>query len=216
MDSQSKALAIQELRNKPVVFSNEELATLFRAANPRMKLYMLLMLNCGMTQKDVSDLDVREVDWDEGRIIRKRSKTRGNGNVPEVDYRLWPETWDLLLRESSRTEGGPILLNRNGRTLCSEEYVDGKYKKRDGIKDAFNRITTKAGIRKSLTSLKKTSASLLRTSDKYNSVRSLFLGHAEPRLADQHYAKAPQVLLDEAIAWVREELEIDKLDLTGG
>ena len=99
LDSQSKALAIQELRNKPVVFSNEELATLFRAAKPRMKLYMLLMLNCGMTQKDVSDLNVLEVDWEEGRIIRKRSKTRGNGNVPEVDYRLWPETWDLLQQE---------------------------------------------------------------------------------------------------------------------
>ena len=42
----------------------------------RTKLYILLMLNCGMTQKDVADLQKTEVDWDAGYISRKRSKTR--------------------------------------------------------------------------------------------------------------------------------------------
>ena len=29
------------------------------------------MLNCGMTQKDIADLLVSEVDWNAGGVIRK-------------------------------------------------------------------------------------------------------------------------------------------------
>jgi hypothetical protein len=106
-----------------------------------------------------------------------------------------------------------VLLNRNGGPLCSENYDSGKYRKTDNIKNAFDRLRTKTEIKKPLISLKKTSASRIRGNEKYQSVRSLFLGQAEPRLADRHYADSPQRLLDRAIRWLRSELGIDKLDL---
>ena len=97
--------------------------------------------------------------------------------------------------------------------LWSERYEDGKYKKTDNIRNAFARLTKKKDIKKSLISLKKTSASRLRNNDKYNSVRSLFLGHAEVRVADQHYAENPKDLLDRALGWLRGELGIDQMEV---
>ena len=35
------------------------------------------------------DLQHFEIDWNAGRILRKRSKTRKHENVPEVCYKLW-------------------------------------------------------------------------------------------------------------------------------
>ena len=159
------------------------------------------------------DLEAHELDWEEGRIVRKRSKTRSHENVPEVSYKLWPETLELLTYEWSGDDTGRVLLNRDGFPLWSERYKDGKYTKTDNIRNAFARLAKKKDIKKSLISLKKTSASRLRNNDKYNSVRSLFLGHAEVRIADQHYAENPKELLDRALEWLRGELGIDQLQL---
>ena len=213
LDPNAKELSIKRVRKRPVTFTNLEIATLFQTASTRTKLYMLLMLNCGMTQKDISDLDMSEVDWEKGRIIRRRSKTKNHDSVPEVNYLLWHETKTLLAHEWSGNGSGRALLNRSGGLLRSERYEAGKYQKTDNIKNAFDRLTKKTKIKKSLISLKKTSASRLRNHEKYNSVRSHFLGHAEPRLADQHYADSPQRLLDRAIRWLRKDLDIEKLDL---
>ena len=82
---------------------------------------------------------------------------------------------------------------------------DGKYKKTDGIKNAFHRLNQTTDINKPLKSLKKTSATLIRGNQKYASLESLFLGHAPQSMADKHYAAAPQELLDEAITWLGEQ-----------
>ncbi len=60
----------------------------------RLKLYALLALNCGMYGVDIASLTWSE--YSNGRITRKRTKTRAGENVPEVSYRLWPETVQLL------------------------------------------------------------------------------------------------------------------------
>jgi hypothetical protein len=52
--------------------------------------------------------------------------------------------------------------------------------------------------------LKKTSATLLRGHREYGGVYDLFLGHAPTKIADRHYAKAPQELLDDAVSWLGE------------
>jgi integrase len=83
----------------------------------RLKLYVLLMLNCGMTSSDIGQLTKDEVDWKQGRLVRVRTKTRGKSEkVPTVDYRLWPETIRLLTQQKSddpvlaltNAEGGPL------------------------------------------------------------------------------------------------------------
>jgi hypothetical protein len=165
------------------------------------------MLNCGMTQKDVSDLLASEVEWDEGRIIRKRSKTADEANVPVVNYKLWPETLRLLRQESTVESAGRLLLNANGDPLWAEEITDnGRYQKTDNIKNAFNRLQKKTKITKPLKSFKKTSATLLRSNEKFSGLAGLFLGHAPQSMSDKHYTQIPQRLLDQAVTWLGQEL----------
>ena len=206
LDGRSQFLKISKPAGKVVVFTKGEIKVLLEKASDRTKLYSLLMLNCGMTQKDVSDLLVTEVDWDEGRVIRKRSKTADEENVPVVNYKLWPETLRLLRQERVAESEGRVLRNVNGGPLWSEEItVDGKYQKADNVKSAFARLQQKTKITKPLKSFKKTSATLLRDNEKYSGLAGLFLGHAPSGMADRHYVQVPQGLLDQAIEWLGKE-----------
>ena len=202
LDGKSASLRIGRESPEVVVFEIDEIKTLLERASDRTKLYILLMLNCGMTQKDISDLKQSEVDWGEGRITRKRSKTKGFENVPTVTYPLWRETFRLLQQEQA--DGDDVVLrNENGGSLWSEEMKEGgKYCKNDNIKNAFNRLCKATGISKPLKSLKKTSATLIRNNAKFASLESLFLGHAPQNMADRHYTQIPQGLLNDAIAWL--------------
>ena len=58
--------------NEIKVFKQNEIEELWLAANKRMRLFILLALNCGMTQKDISDLKPSEVNSKAGTISRKR------------------------------------------------------------------------------------------------------------------------------------------------
>jgi integrase len=206
MAGKSKALQITPANGTITVFTIDEVTQSLDAATDRTKLYILLMLNCGMTQKDIADLLKTEVDWDDGRVTRKRSKTKKHKNVPIVSYKLWPETLRLLLQEQAGSESERVLLSANGRPLWHQDVMDdGKYKKTDSIKNAFYRLSQTTKIKKPLKSLKKTSATLIRGNEKYASLESLFLGHAPQTMADKHYAAAPQELLDEAISWLGEQ-----------
>jgi integrase len=89
--------------------------------------------------------------------------------------------------------------------LWQEQFVaNGKYPKLDNVRNAFNRLRKKTGIDKPFKCLKKTSASLLRESEQFNSVVDLFLGHAPQTMSERHYAADPQQLLDSAIDWLRD------------
>ena len=57
-------------------------------------------------------------------------------------------------------------------------------------------------------SLKKASATLIRGNEKYANLERRFLGHAPTTMSDRHYAKAPKKLFEEAVTWLRKELEI--------
>ena len=163
-----------------------------------------------MTQKDVSDLQHPEVDWAAGRITRKRSKTRRHENVPEVCYALWPETLRLLKQERSQDGAGNVLLNENGGPIWWDEVTEnGKYRKNDNVKSAFDRLRRKTNIKKPLKSLKKTSATFIRGNSQYASLESLFLGHSGKTIAHRHYAQPPQDLLDQAIGWLATEYGVE-------
>ena len=206
MDSRSSGLKISTPLPTVIVFEKPEITILLKEASERTQLYILLMLNCGMTQKDIADLNHSEVDWERGRITRKRSKTRGFENVPEVSYTLWGTTLTLLQNHRTDSEQGAVLLNEKGNPLRHEEVqANGKLKKNDNIRNAFSRLQRKTGITKPLKSLKKTSASLIRNDPRYASLESLFLGHAPQSMSDKHYTVAPQALLDDAVIWLSTE-----------
>jgi integrase len=210
LDGRSKDLEISKSVPPIVVFTKAEIASLLSRASARTKLYVLLTLNTAMTQKDIADLDLDEVDWKAGRINRRRSKTRNHTTVPMVSYRLWPETLALLAQERNPASDGRALVNRLGKPLWEEQSdASGKYSKNDNVRSAFERLVRKCKISKPFKSLKKTSASELADTKDFRSVRGIFLGHAPSGIADRHYAQAPADLLDEAIEWLRGRLDIE-------
>jgi integrase len=206
LGNKSNTLKITAESTAPVIFDNAEVELLLKNATGRTKLFILLMLNCGMTQKDIADLRKSEVDLKAGRIIRKRSKTENFDSVPTVNYLLWPDTV-ALLKQFQNTGDDPLaLVNANGSALWAEQLdLEGKYGKSDNIRNAFSRLTSKVGLTKPLKSLKKTSSSKLRDNERFNGLEDLFLGHAPQKMSDKHYTAAPQKLLDSAIRWLASE-----------
>ena len=206
LDRECKDLLISKSNSKIEVFTKDEIKVLLAKATGRTRLYVLLMLNIGATQKDIGDLLVSEVDWNVGRVIRKRSKTSDQENVPVVDYLLWPETFRLLKQYRTSESTDRVLLNANGSPIWTEKNEDGgKFRKSDNIKSAFDRLRKKTGINKPPKSLKKTSATLLRNNKDFSGLESLFLGHAPRSMADKHYAGVPRELLDQAVTWLGQE-----------
>lgn len=206
LDGNSGPLNIGASTPRVIVYTAEEVNCLLNAASDRTKLYILLMLNCGMTQKDISDLKTEEIDWKAGRVIRKRSKTSKFENVPTVSYLLWPETFRLLQKERSVESDGRVLTNANGSPICVEQYgSDGKFKKSDNVKNAFDRLRKKVNVNKPLKSFKKTSATLLRGEERFQNLEDLFLGHAPSKISDKHYTQVPGKLLDGAISWLESQ-----------
>ncbi len=185
----------------------DDVKYLIRESPGQLRLHLLLMLNCGMTQTDISDLKPSEVDWEKGRIKRKRSKTEDHANVPTVEYPLWPETLALLLKFGKR-EGDRALLTESGRTWVRDSIKkDGKRSKVDAIKSNYVHLQRRLGMVHSMKLLRKTSASLLETSPEFARYSTMFLGHSPRSIADRHYVVPSQEQFDRAIGWLGGKLQ---------
>lgn len=86
------------------------------------KLFILLMLNCGFTNTDLTKLAKSEVRLDEERIVRQRTKTRRHRHPPVVNYILWPRTLELL-RLHWNDHPTLALTNRVGNPLGVSKLV---------------------------------------------------------------------------------------------
>jgi len=126
-----KDLAVEIHNSKPRVLSVDISKQLLSTTEEHCRLYVLLALNAGFTQIDISDLLNSEVNWTEGRIIRKRSKTADCENVPEVNYLLWTETFRLLqkFRSEDTSPTSRALLNRYGQPLKTEVWREKRHRR---------------------------------------------------------------------------------------
>lgn len=197
-----------------VPFTEEEVSSLLAAATDRTRLYLLLMLNCGMYQQDVADLQHTEVDWDQGRIIRKRSKTAKQKNVPKVNYRLWAPTFELLKRFRS-DHRILALVNENGSPLRQRGFrADGQTHNLDNIKKAYERVCTKLGVKiKPLKLFRKTGASKLEEHETFGRYAQYYLGHAPDSVAESRYARPSDEQFDRAISWLGEQFGLGQKSL---
>lgn len=188
-------------------FSIDEVSQLLGAAGERVKLYILLLLNCGKYQRDVAMLSPNEVDWEKGRIRRKRTKTKREARVPIVDYKLWDITFRLLKKNRSN-DRHRVLLTENHTPLVVREMTDsGKVGKIDNIQKAYDSLCKRLKIekKKPLKLLRKTSASKLEEHEVYGRFSQYFLGHAPCSVAEKRYAKPSPELFDKAIQWLGEQ-----------
>jgi integrase len=190
----------------------EEVKALLSGASGRTKLFLLLMLNCGMTQQDISELRQTEVDWENGIVTRKRSKTRAAENVPTVAYKLWPMTFNLL-KQFRSDDPDRVLVNQRGGPLRQREFkADGKTARNiDNIRSAYHRLCQRLkpdGTERHLKLLRKTAASALEDHATYGRYAQFFLGHAPQSVADRHYIVPSQGLFDAAVLWLGERFGV--------
>ena len=190
----------------------EEVQHVICEAPGKLKLALLLMVNCGMTQKDVSDLEDTEVDWRHGTITRKRSKTGDHDAVPTVCYRLWPCTFQLL--QQYRSGQDRVLLTESGRPYVRKEMVNGELVKADNIASNYTHLKRRLKFKKSLKLLRKTAATMLESHPIYGRFTSYFLGHAPQSMKDKHYAAPSQELFDEAVSWLGQQFGFDQSSKT--
>ena len=208
----SPELAIVKPKKQVKFFDKDkEIKPLLANCTPRMKLNLLLMLNCGMTQKDLSDLHPSEVDWKKGTITRRRSKTRKEGdNVPTVTYPLWKETF-VLLKKFGRRNGDRALLNADGKPLRVEELRlrDGEQQltKIDNVAVGFRRLKKKLSkegvkITKSLKVFRSTSNSVLKNSKDFAHYAVHFLGQSPRGINESNYTAVFTKSFADAVNWL--------------
>lgn len=160
---------------KPVFWSVDEVKKLADLATERTRLYLILALNCGYTQKDIATLEASMVDWQTGIVTRDRHKT---GVASKA--KLWPSTLALLAKHRSKKTSGPLLLGESGKPLYAEQVNEnGKLISIDNIRLAFDRLLKRAELTdgRSFKHLRKTSANLIEQSAPH--LTELFLAHAE-------------------------------------
>jgi len=191
--------------NKIVVMTDREVGKLLLGSTEPMRLYLLLMLNCGFYQGDIADLRQNEVDWRKRTITRRRSKTRKHKSPPTVTYPLWPLTYKLLKKYRQPT-GELVLRNQNGLPLVRRTNKGGTDSKTDNIAKMYERLARRLKISKPLKSFRKTGADKLQQHETYRTLVPLYLGHAPHTVADRHYVRPPQELFNEAITWLAGQL----------
>jgi integrase len=178
-----------------------EVKTILAASPTRLRVLLLLMMNCGFGQKDCADLRQSEVDWTKGTITRKRSKTKvHHENVPCVTWKLWASTFDLL--KKFREKGDLVLLNDDGEPWVQEFMVGDKVVSRDFVANKYKYVRVKTGIDKPLKLIRKTSASLLETHELYGRYVLHFLADTPSGMAARHYVKPSQDRFDDAIEFL--------------
>jgi integrase len=187
-------------------FGIEEVQSFLEAASERTRLYILLMLNCGMYQADVTELRQEEVDWSQGTIKRARSKTRERGG-PVVTYKLWPETFTLLRKYRSAVD--LVLTTDEGNPLVKEWLEGGKYRKYDAIRSAWFRLAKKMGMEKGrlgMKHLRKTASSMLGEHPQFKYYATHFLADSPKHMTEKHYVKPNEAEFFEALEWLRGKL----------
>ena len=186
------------------VFSLEEIHALWNAADPRLRCWMALGLNCGYGQQDISDLRVDEVDWANGQIDRLRSKSG-----VQAKHRLWDITLDLMRghRAPNTRNGDRIFITKKGNPLVWGHITDGRLRQSDSVRCWFWRLQRELGINggRGFYSLRRTGATLIEQIDP--AVTEMYLAHAE-RGMKQAYAQRDWERLGRAIVELELRLEL--------
>lgn len=201
---QDKRYKIGETRKSVLTFTDAEIKQLIEGATGQLKLNLVLMINCGFYQSDISDLRKDEVDLERGYITRQRSKTRQHhgDKVPTVSYKLWPLTLELLKVHLS-DHPTLALTTLQGKTWVETKVEGNRIKgRRDGIKSNFAHLGRRIKIHKPLKSFRKSSATKLDSDPRYARFARHFLGHAGGTTAEEHYLNRDGVPFDEAVLWL--------------
>ncbi len=160
------------------------------------RMYALLVLNTGAQNNDIGKLRHDQIT---GNILTmKRGKTGDNPNVPEVQYRLWPETLELLAKFKSN-HPTLFLLSSAGTPLYDSRYEGEDAKKKDLVGQQWRR----AGYAMTLEEFRKVPAQQLEDHKGHKEFVAFFLGHSANGVTKGHYAPESQRRFFKACDWLR-------------
>jgi hypothetical protein len=199
----SRKYSFGSTTKKIPLFTIPEVRTLLDAATGQLELHLWLMVNCGFTQVDVSDLAQNEVDWKLGTITRKRSKTSDHEDCPTVTYKLWAKTFDLLKQYRAK-QGDLVLLTKSGQPWITQRVTNGVFNRTDNTKSVYRHLQDFVSQPKPIKLLRKTSASLLETHPTYGRYVGYFLAHSPRTVRDKSYVVPSQDQFDAATKWLGE------------
>jgi integrase len=207
----------RKLKSKDLIFAtsvkeveiidDDSLRHFYASAKGQTKLHILLMLNCGMTAQDISDLKSSEVDWDKGTITRKRSKTQHHENAPKVTYCLWKKTFQLLVEYRSNVEN--VLLTSTGKPWIFDDINIHKYSRNDGISTRFKWLAKKTNLPICPRRLRATAASKLVQHSQFKFYAEYFLAHSGRTVADKHYVVPSTKEFFEALNWLEQAFDLE-------
>lgn len=204
---------------EPKILSLAEIRAIYEAAPLRVKLFTLLVMNCGFGQGEIGRLKNSEYDPVKGTIKHKRIKTDEHKKVPKVTYRLWDRTKQLLDQQIEAQKKYPLhkehrhllLLNESGKPLWSERFEKGKHIKSDNITCQFKKFIAEQRKKDSdfpectFYMFRRTASTLIYNSEDFSNLDWLFLGHAPNTTAGQHYSVALESKLDSCLKWLEGE-----------
>ncbi len=173
----------------------QEVKGIVEKAKGQTKLHILLMLNCGMTQQDITDLKPEEIDWTDERSpgedrrpstrSRPQSSVTGSGGKPG----------DCCSSTANRI-GNYALLTTTGKAWVRDEIIEGKRHRVDAIRSAYRHLK----IPFTLKLFRKTGSTML--DREYPDCVERYLGHVPRSITDRSYVDPSQDRFDKAIAWL--------------
>ena len=209
-------------------FSTDELATLYRAASDRMKLFMLLALNTAMTQGELATLRRRHMIVMRSTIIRNgqviqpgeywitKVRKKVKGKAQRGRWRLWSETYEMAIRhwtysrnkETNYDERDLMFVTRLGNPLVWYKRGDAQTpgQRLDSVQQAWNRLLdrTPRVTRRPFKHLRKTSSQLVRDIGG-KELSELHLVHTDKTMG-RAYNKGDYIRLGEVLIEVRKKL----------
>ncbi|QDT95295.1 hypothetical protein [Gimesia aquarii] len=195
------------------IWEDEDVTDLFKHASGRHRLYYLLMLNTGAYESDIGTWTkiaigddgkkYQTFDKENRTITFKRHKEKDEPEVPTVTYRLWDETYSLLVEhESSHNE---LLLTTTVNTpLWKDELRNGKRSAKRMIGKQYRDQRKKLNKKNwgTLDDLRKTSISKFDEHGEYARYSQYFAGHSPEGTTDRFYKKPSQKQFDNAVMWL--------------
>lgn len=189
----------------------------------KIKLYILLGLNCGFTSIDIASLRVRHIVFGkDGKtpvfIERERSKTGVTGK-----WILWDETKLLLMRalDDMLNKDGDIMFHTQRGNLLEYKrismpvnggrYADTKMIQSTPVSSRFNTVKKTAfsePVKLSFKHLRKTTATMISRLDINNADRitQRFLAHSPKSEAGRSYIQPNSDDLDEALKMIEKDI----------
>lgn len=194
----------------------EELATIYKAASPRLKCFILIALNAGQTQGDIGRMTQDDIIIDNGHsVLRKVRLKTGDKVTYKGSWQLWKETV-AAINEQKATGGTLLFVNKDGKRL----YEQREKSKSDAIGDEFRKLTDRllkegSKLRKdehgnalvTFSTIRAWGATWIinKTQNEYYS--KLYLCHAVATGATQHYIDAQYAPLQPMLKDMRTALK---------